>query len=95
MKSKQEKKLKNVCLLLLIIYFFSQFIPYDITFRYAKHVQNKSITVLPIVGIYDSWKEKHKLEEDGKICDYDFVVYYLHGQIMFVRPRYAIVIYIH
>jgi hypothetical protein len=95
MESKQEEKLKKVCLLLIMVYFFSQLIPYDITFRYKKHVQNKLITVLPIVDIYDSWQKVHKLEEEGKIYDQDFVVYNLKGTIFLVRPRYAIVIYIH
>jgi hypothetical protein len=95
MKSKQEKKLKIMCLLLFWIYVFSQLIPYDITFRYKRHIQNKSITVLPIVCIYaGSWEKKRKLDESGKIYDQDYVLYYLSGQIT-LPPRYAIVIYIH
>jgi hypothetical protein len=95
MESKQEEKLKKVCLLLIMVYFFSQLIPYDITFRYTKHVQNKSITVLPIVGFYGTREKIRKLEEDGEIRNQDFVVYNLKGTIFLVRPRYAIVIYIH
>lgn len=88
-----DENRKKVSQILLILCIISLFLPFDITFRRERNGHNQRIAIIPIVLIYESWKEKHEQDKNGKIINQDYLAYYVNGQVLFFPPKFAIVLY--